>query len=306
MRTIGFKSCEGDPDLFMREFDRFGSNETFYEYMLLYVDGVLSISDNAEANIRKLSNFFPMKESSIKPPSTYLGSTISQAILPNGVQCWTMGSSKYIKGVMMNVEKSLKDKFQLSLPKKATNPFPTNYSAEVDTSPELPPDQANYFQTLIGIAIWLVELGRIDIHAEVSMLSSHLALPRRGHMNIALHLFSYLKNKHYATLAFDPTYPSIDPSQFTISDWKTFYGNVKESLPVDAPQPHSKEMVIRCFVDAGHAGDLLTRRSRTGFFIYLNNAPIYWYSKKQTTIETSTFDSEFVAMKIATEYIRAL
>ena len=206
----------------------------------------------------------------------------------------------------MNVEKSLKNKFQLSLLKKATNPFPTNYRPEVDTSPELPPDQANYFQTLIGIAIWLVELGRIDIHAEVSMLSSHLALPRRGHMNTALHLFSYLKNKHNATLAFDPAYPSIDPSQFTISDWKTFYGNVKESLPVDAPQPHGKEMVIRCFVDADHAGDLLTRRSRTGFLIYLNNAPIYWYSKKQTTIETSTFGSEFVAMKIATEYIRAL
>ena len=60
------------------------------------------------------------------------------------------------------------------------------------------------------------------------------------------------------------------------------------------------------FVDADHTGDLLTRRSRTGFIVFLNGAPIYWSSKKQTSCETSTFGSEFVAMKQATEYIRGL
>jgi hypothetical protein len=38
----------------------------------------------------------------------------------------------------------------------------------------------------------------------------------------------------------------------------------------------------------------------------LNNAPIYWYSKKQTSCETSSFGSEFVAMKQCCEYIRGL
>jgi hypothetical protein len=60
----------------------------------------------------------------------------------------------------------------------------------------------------------------------------------------------------------------------------------------------------RCDVDADHAGDLLTRRSRTGFIVFLNGAPIYWSSKKQTSCKASTFGSEFVAMKQATEYIR--
>ncbi len=60
------------------------------------------------------------------------------------------------------------------------------------------------------------------------------------------------------------------------------------------------------FVDAVHAGDLLPRRSRTGFIVFLNGAPIYWSSKKQTSCETSTFGSEFVAMKQATEYIHGL
>jgi hypothetical protein len=65
-------------------------------------------------------------------------------------------------------------------------------------------------------------------------------------------------------------------------------------------------MTMRVYVDADHAGDLLTRRSRTGFIVFLNGAPIYWSSKKQMSCETSTFGSEFVAMKQATEYIRGL
>ena len=124
MKTMGFEPCEGDPDLFIRPYVRSDTNKELYEYILIYVDGVLSISDHAEALIRRLNHYFPMKESSIQPPSTYLGSTISQVILPNHVQCWTMGSSKYIKGVMMNVEKALKTRFNLTLPKKAPNPFP--------------------------------------------------------------------------------------------------------------------------------------------------------------------------------------
>eukprot|EP00980_Cylindrotheca_fusiformis_P026859 scaffold17702_cov118-Cylindrotheca_fusiformis.AAC.1 len=63
---------------------------------------------------------------------------------------------------------------------------------------------------------------------------------------------------------------------------------------------------MRAFVDADHASDSMTRRSRTGFLVYLNSAPIYWLSKKQTCVETSSHGSEFTAMKQATEYVRGL
>jgi hypothetical protein len=52
------------------------------------------------------------------------------------------------------------------------------------------------------------------------------------------------------------------------------YGNVKEMIRSDAPVPRGKEMDLRLFVDSDHAGDQFTRRSRTGFVIYLNMAPI--------------------------------
>jgi len=63
---------------------------------------------------------------------------------------------------------------------------------------------------------------------------------------------------------------------------------------------------MRAFVDSDHTGDHITRRSRTGFMIFLNCAPIYWYSKKQTSCKTSSFGAEFIAMKTCCEYIRGL
>ena len=72
------------------------------------------------------------------------------------------------------------------------------------------------------------------------------------------------------------------------------------------PEALGHEFVIRVFVDADHAGEEVTKRSRTGYIVFLNNAPIYWFSKKQTSCKTSTYGSESVAMKQACEYIKGL
>jgi hypothetical protein len=72
------------------------------------------------------------------------------------------------------------------------------------------------------------------------------------------------------------------------------------------PTAHGPSMTMRVYVDSDHAGDLITHCSRTGLIVFLKNAPIYWSSKKQGSCETSTFGSEFVAMKQATKYVRGL
>jgi hypothetical protein len=105
---------------------------------------------------------------------------------------------------------------------------------------------------------------------------------------------------------FDPTYPHVDMSDFKICDWKNFYGNVEEAIPTDAPESRGKEVDLRLYVDSDHAGEKLTRRSRTGYFIFLNMAPVTWFSKRQPTIETSVFGAEFVAMKNGMEATRGL
>ena len=72
------------------------------------------------------------------------------------------------------------------------------------------------------------------------------------------------------------------------------------------PELLGESVDINTFVDADHAGNKVTRRSHTGILIYCNMAPVVWFSKKQNTIESSTFGSEFIALKIATELIEGL
>ena len=140
------------------------------------------------------------------------------------------------------------------------------------------------------------------------MLSSHLELPREGHLQQLFHLFAYLKWNHNSEMVFDPTDPVIDQSLFDRKYWTAseFGLTMKEELPPNMPTPRGMGFVIRAHVDADHAGDSITRRSRTGFLKYLNSAPVYWLSKKQSSVETSSFGSEFCATKQCTEYIRGL
>jgi hypothetical protein len=152
----------------------------------------------------------------------------------------------------------------------------------------------------------MVELGRIVIATEVSMLSSYLACPRKGHLENALHVIGYLQLKHNLWLIFDPTYPDIDQTAFPSFEWTEFYGNVEEAVPPDIPPPLGKGVDLHMMVDSDHAQEKRTRCSCTEFIIFCNLAPIIWLSKQQATIETSVFGAEFVAMKHGIEMLRGL
>ena len=116
-----------------------------------------------------------------------------------------------------------------------------------------------------------------------------------------------MKRNNSSDIVFDPTEPEIDINKFTREDFSaTPYGECKEEIPSNAPEPRGVTFTMRAFVDSDHAGNMITRQSRTGFLIFLNNAPIYWFSKKQGSCETSSFGSEFNAMKSCCEYVRGL
>jgi hypothetical protein len=247
---------------------------------------------------------FKLKDDKIEKPENYLGAQLSQRII-DGQECWNMTSEQYVKAAIVNVEAAL-DRSGQRLPSRATTPMQSGYRPELDATAELNLSGMRYYQELIGVLRWAVELGRIDILLEVSLLSSHLALPREGHLQQVYHIFAYLKNNTKRTLAFDPTHPMIDESRFVQCDWHDFYRDAKEPIPGDAPEPRVNVVSTHCFVDADHAGNRVTRRSQTGILIFVNRAPTIWYSKGQTTVETSTFGSEFVAMRIAVELTEAL
>ena len=304
---LGWTSCKAEPDVWMRQATNDATGEAYYEYLLTYVDDVLAISEKPRRIIDGINKYFKLKPESVGEPDTYLGGKVGKVTIEGSrVTAWSFSSSQYIQEAVKNVEAYLEKRGE-RLIRKADTPLSSGYRPEVDTSDVLDDDESSYYQSLIGILRWAVELGRVDIDTEVSMMSSFLAMPRKGHLSQVFRIFAYLKLKHNSRLVFDPSYPEIDKDTFNIdADWSKMYGDIKEELPADMPKPLGRCVVMRCFVDADHAGDLVTRRSRTGFIVYLNTAPVYWYSKRQNSIETSTFGSEFVAMKQATEYLRGL
>ncbi len=101
-----------------------------------------------------------------------------------------------------------------SIPARVDNLFPVDYDPSTDLSDILDPECSSFYQHLIGVMRWMVELGRIDISTEVSMLSSYLACLHEGHLESTLHVMEYLQLKHDSQLIFDPTYPDIDRTAF--------------------------------------------------------------------------------------------
>ena len=60
-----------------------------------------------------------------------------------------------------------------------------------------------FYQELIGILQWAVEIGRFDILLEVSLLSSHLVLPIIEHLQAVYHICGYLKQVPKRKLYFE-------------------------------------------------------------------------------------------------------
>ena len=178
---------------------------------------------------------FTIKEKSIGKPSQYLGNKVSEMTLENGITCWSFSSSQYVQNTVQNAKEYLK-KHDDKLPSRARSPWSSGYRPEMDISPELSPAKATYYQSLIGVLCWIVELGRADIRMESLPMASMMALPRQGHLHQLYHMFSFLKMKHNGVMVFDPTIPDINDSSFPKEDWTAAsYGECTEELPTNAP-----------------------------------------------------------------------
>ena len=157
----------------------------------------------------------------------------------------------------------------------------TSYHPSEDVTKELNVEVVQFYQELIGILRWAVEIGRVDILLEVSILSSHLTFPRIGHLQAVYHIFVYLTQVPKRKLYFDPVLTLISEDCFHKFDWEEFYHDSKEAIPDDMPNPRGKIMTKHCFVDANHTGDKRTRRSQTGILISFDQSPILWFNKIQ-------------------------
>lgn len=109
-------------------------------------------------------------------------------MLNNGSRACTFRSSKHVQAAVSNVEGYLNMK-GLKLPSRASTSLSHGYRPEIDTTDELDGENVAYNQSLIGVLRWMVELGCIDITCKVSMMSSHMASPSKGHLAKLFHVF---------------------------------------------------------------------------------------------------------------------
>ena len=305
MVNMGFTNTLADQDVWRKKATTPDGFE-YYELVLIYVDDILCVSHVPKVTMDKLAGLYDLKDT-VKPPDRYLGANIGRWTLPDGRDVWSMSGKDYVKNSVRIVKEMLsKDGKGLPGGRAAKRPMANKYRPEVDVSPELNAELTSRYQQLIGMLRWAVELGRIDIHLEVSLLSSHLCMPRQGHLDAVYNIFGYLDKHIESTLVLDDKEPVIDESVFDQVDWSDTPYEREEELPPNMPEPRGHAVTISAFVDADHAGNLVTWKSHTGIIIYVNNAPITWFSKRQTTVESSTFGSEFVAMRICIDMIESL
>ena len=135
-------------------------------------------------------------------------------------------------------------------------------------------------------------------------MSRFRSSPRKGHLEWLQRVYGYvLKTKHYST-----RYRTEEPDYTYLPDMKhdwsyTVYGNIQEIIPHDCPKPLGKSVTTTTTLDANLLHCMATGASLTACLQFCNQTPTDWYSKKQATVETATYGSEFVAAKTVTEQI---
>jgi hypothetical protein len=188
-----------------------------------------------------------------------------------------------VKNSIIVVEQLLNDNGEgYILKSNVHNPFPTGDKPELNVTEELDQKLASCYMQLIGILCWAVEFGCIDIFLEVSLLSQYQANPQLGHLKAIYHMFTYLKKyPDMGRLAYDSKCQDIDKHIFNPNvDWKEFYDQTEEELPPNMPEPRGHPVTMTAFVDANHTGNVITRCSHSGIIIFVQNAPIIWFSNR--------------------------
>ena len=136
MEDLNHLPCRADPNVWMRKARKSDGIE-YYEYMLLYVDDYLAISEAPKEAVVQLDKLFKMQPNSIAPPDIYLGGKVNKMRLTNMVEAWTFSSIQYVQEAVSNVDKFLQYLDGSMLSTKINAPLSNGYRPELDSSLKL-------------------------------------------------------------------------------------------------------------------------------------------------------------------------
>ena len=294
LRELGFKPSMADEDIWMKD------KGDHYEYIAVYVDDLLIASRDPEAIVKLLeSNPFSFKLKGTGELNFHLGCDYFRD--DDGTLCY--GPKKYI-GRMVDAYYRM---FGSNPSTKYTSPLEKNDHPELDTSDLLDEDGILQYQSLIGILQWTITLGRFDVGTAVMTMSGFRVAPRVGHLSRLRRICGYLARYANGCIRVRMEKPDYSALPDYDQSWlRSVYGEVKESLPDKCPIPRGKSVCTTTYKDANLYHDMATGRAVTGILHFINKTPIDWYSKKQSTVETATYGSEFTSAKTAIQQIQGL
>jgi hypothetical protein len=285
---LGFTPSKADSDVWMR---RVGN---LYEYLAVWVDDLCIASKDPKGIINALQEHAQLKLKGVGPLSYHLGCDFTRD--PDGTLSY--GPRRYIAKLLEGYKRRFGEEAR-----NASSPLVKNDHPEVDESPLIDTAGTVIYQSLIGELLWCIALGRFELLPAVMTMGRFRICPRQGHLDRVKRIYGFLRKYPHGAIRVRTGLPDYSDLEYKEHDWYDLYGNVEELIPYDAPEPLGKAVIVTTYEDANLYHDLVTGRAVTGILHFLNGTPIEWFSKRQDTVESATYGSEFVAARIATEQI---
>ena len=121
-------------------------------------------------------------------------------------------------------------------------------------------------------------------------------------MKLAIKILGYLKKypkRGYIISSKSPVVNLVKPENKKIVDFGLQYSYFEEDIDPEFPDSFTKELPVTIFCDSDHGHDKVTGRSITGIIVLVGSTPVLWESKRQSSVQLSTYGAEFVALKRA-------
>jgi len=313
LEQLGFRPSLLDKDIWMR----FDKESGLWEYVANYTDDILIFAMKAKAILREIAESANVEIKGGNTPVYHLG-TDYEFINTDGVGRWSMSNKTYLKEALITARKINLSRNGKTLEGKQKAPLPFDYKPQNDTSDLLGAEGHKQFQSLIGIAVWLVTTTRADIAYAVNALSKYTAAPRVGHLEAAIYLFKYLNGRKHSDRLIVDLRPIKLPATAKLchdekGNWGNSYAHInlgKDTVHIENklfPTKHGATLKLTCFYDANHVDPGPTKeQSVAGGVVFVGSFPLEWWSRRIKSICISSYEAEFNSCRIATEEVMSV